>query len=102
MYWNAGIRTNPRTGKVSVEFDLPDSITTFRVTADAIGNNGALGVQTAAIRSVEPFYIEPKLPVFATGGDRIQVPVALVNSTDKVLKNVNLSVRANHETIGKT
>ena len=102
IYWNAGIRTNPRTGKVSVEFDLPDSITTFRVTADAIGNNGALGVQTAAIRSVEPFYIEPKLPVFATAGDRIQVPVALVNSMDRVLKNVNLSVRANHETIGKT
>ncbi len=102
IYWNAGIRTNPRTGKAVVEFDLPDSITTFRVTADAIGNNGALGVQTAAIRSVEPFYIEPKLPVSVTAGDRIRIPVALVNSTDRILKNVNLSVMANQEAIGET
>lgn len=82
LYWNAGIRTNPRNGTAEVEFDLSDSVTSFRVLADGFGNNGALGAVEAEIKSVEPFYISPKLPVSIVAGDRIELPVALVNSTD--------------------
>lgn len=98
--WNAGIRTNPRTGRATVSFDLPDSITTFRVTADAIGNNGALGVSSIAIPSMEPFHIEPKLPVLATVGDEIRIPVAVANAMDRKLDQVTLSVKADGILLG--
>ena len=94
IYWNAGLRTSPRDGTAAVEFDLPDSVTTFKVRADAFGNNGALGQGTAEIASLEPFYAEPKLPPAMLAGDRPLVPVTLVNSTAEVLGGVGLVVKA--------
>lgn len=93
LYWNAGIRTGARDGKASVKFALSDSITTFRVMADAFGNNGALGKNDTLIKSVEPFYIEPKMPLEVTAGDIIELPVALVNSTDETFESANLLAR---------
>ena len=94
LYWNAGIRTNPRDGKASVEFDLSDSVTSFRVSADAFGNNGALGAGSALIESVEPFYIEPKLPPAIVSGDAIDMPLAVVNATGGELSSARLVLRA--------
>lgn len=93
LYWNAGVKTSPRSGKASVEFVLSDSITTFKVLADAFGNNGALGEKITQIESLEPYYLEPKLPQEVTVGDVISLPVTLVNSTNKQLNNANLVVR---------
>ncbi len=96
LYWNAGIRTNPRNGTAEVEFDLSDSVTTFRVSADAFANNGALGAAEAEIKSVEPFYIAPKMPVSVVAGDRIELSVALVNATAEAL-DATLLVRCEPE-----
>ncbi len=86
IYWNAGIKTDETTGKAEISFALSDSVTTFRVFADGFDANGAIGYITNAIESVEPFYIEPKLPLEVTAGDVIELPVALVNSTDNELQ----------------
>lgn len=94
IYWNAGLRTSPRDGTATVEFDLPDSVTTFKVRTDAFGNNGALGQGTADIISLEPFYVEPKLPPSLLTGDRPLIPVTLVNSTAQTLNNVGLLPKA--------
>jgi hypothetical protein len=93
LYWHAGIRTGARDGKATVKFALSDSVTTFRIMADAFGNNGALGRSDKVIKSLEPFYIEPKMPLVVTVGDTIKLPVALINSTAKTLSAVNLLVR---------
>lgn len=94
IYWNAGLRTDPRNGKAEVTFDLSDSVTSFRIRADAFGNNGALGAGSAEVRSLEPFYLEPKLPPAVVSGDRPAVPVSLVNATNDKLDRINLLVRA--------
>ena len=94
IYWNAGLRTNPRDGVATVEFDLPDSVTTFKVRADAFGGNGALGQGAAEIASLEPFYAEPKLPPAMVSGDRPLIPVTLANSTAEALGGVGLTVKA--------
>ncbi|MDR2209267.1 MAG: hypothetical protein LBE22_09900 [Azoarcus sp.] len=94
LYWNAGIRTNPRDGLATVEFDLSDSVTSFRLRADAFGNNGALGETTHEIASLEPFYIEPKFPPEVVTGDRINLPVALVNSMPHALDKPAILARA--------
>ncbi len=80
LYWNAGVKTD-ETGTARVSFDLSDSVTSFRVMADAYDAKGRLGEADLLIESREPFYLEPKLPLEVTAGDRILVPVALVNST---------------------
>ncbi len=94
LYWHKGIRTDARSGKASVSFDLSDSITSFRVMADSFGRNGALGSKDHMIRSVEPFYIEPKMPLSATAGDVIELPVALINASDKIIDKANIIVQS--------
>lgn len=93
LYWHKGIRTGARDGKAQVTFGLSDSVTSFRVMADAFGRNGALSSQDATIESVEPFYIEPKMPLTATVGDQIDIPVAMVNASTMDIEKVSLLVR---------
>jgi hypothetical protein len=80
LYWNAGLRTDA-TGTAKVKFHLSDSVTSFRAMADAVDGTGRLGEADLLVESREPFYLEPKLPLEVTAGDRILLPVALVNST---------------------
>ena len=79
------MKTNDQ-GVAEVEFDLSDSVTSFSVSADAYTSEGAIGGGSKQIKSVEPFYIEPKLPLEVTTGDYILVPVALANSTPTPLE----------------
>ncbi len=85
LFWHAGLKTD-EAGKATFEFDLNDAVTSFRVFADAFASSGALGSGTAALESVEPFYVEPKLPLEVTTGDVVQLPIGLVNGTDTPLE----------------
>ncbi|MDP6450198.1 MAG: alpha-2-macroglobulin family protein, partial [Lentisphaeria bacterium] len=91
LYWHAGIRTDAATGEVKVQFALSDSVTSFTVAADAFDGDGVIGSGTIDIESVRPFYIEPKLPLEVTAGDRIRLPVAFVNGTSTTLTGVRLT-----------
>lgn len=93
LYWHKGIRTSARDGKATIKFGLSDSVTTFRVMGDAFGRNGALGSNDIVINSVEPFYIEPKMPLEVTVGDIIELPVALINASNEDINSANLLVK---------
>ncbi|MCH5375699.1 MAG: hypothetical protein JJ992_17140 [Planctomycetes bacterium] len=95
LFWHAGIRTS-EDGQASVEFGLNDAVTSFRVMADAFSSTGALGSGTTKIESVEPFYVEPKLPLELTMGDRVDVPVVVVNATSQPL---DVSINATAESL---
>jgi hypothetical protein len=92
LYWNAGVRTDPKTGEARVSFGLNDSVTSFKAFAGAVGNDGALGSAVAEIESVQPFYVEPKIPLEVTSGDVVQLPVALVNGTSSALKGAGVKL----------
>jgi len=92
LYWNSGVKTGARNGRATVKFSLSDSVTTFRVSADAFASNGALGAGTTVFASVEPFYITTKPPLHAIVGDVIELPVNLVNTTDQPLNNASLEI----------
>lgn len=92
LYWHTGIATDETTGEARVSFALSDSVTTFRVLADAFTKDGAVGSGTGRIESVRPFYVEPKLPLEVTMGDTIQLPVSLVNGTPLELGGGSLAV----------
>lgn len=85
LYWNAGVKTDAKTGEAKVSFALSDNVTTFRVNADAFSEDGNIGVTSVGLQSQQPFYTEAKLPQEVTVGDEILVPVSFVNTTDGAL-----------------
>ncbi|MEQ8791316.1 MAG: MG2 domain-containing protein [Pirellulaceae bacterium] len=85
LFWHAGLRTDA-DGKAEFEFGLNDSVSSFRIFADAYAASGAIGSKARQIDSVEPFYLEPKLPLEVTSGDLIRVPVGVVNATPAPLE----------------
>lgn len=93
LFWHAGLRTG-RQGEASIEFALNDSVSSFRVSADAFDAAGGLGGESIKIESVEPFYLEPKLPLEVTMGDVVRSPLAIVNATDVRMDNTQVQVEA--------
>jgi hypothetical protein len=93
LYFHAGVATDGQTGEATVTFGLSDSVTSFRVTADGFDAGGALGSNSTLVESVQPFYIEPKMPLELTQGDLVQLPIALVNATENSLDGVDLTVQ---------
>jgi hypothetical protein len=94
LLWKAAARTDARTGETTATFVLSDSVTSFKVFANAFDDHGALGATTSAIQSVRPFYVEPKLPLEVTAGDTIELPVTLVNGTVEALRGAGVKVTA--------
>jgi uncharacterized protein YfaS (alpha-2-macroglobulin family) len=92
LFWNAGVKTSSTNGEATISFGLNDSVSTFRVIADAYSEDGALGSETLAIKSVQPFYAEAKLPLEVTTGDQILLPINLINATDSKLADVGVKV----------
>ncbi len=80
VYWAAALKTDATTGEVTATFDLSDSITSFRCMADGFSATGALGSADLLIESKQPFSIEPKMPFTLTSGDRVLVPVSVINN----------------------
>src|SRR5262249_26788095 len=85
VYWNAGVKTNA-SGVATVSFNLSDSVTAFRVLADGFTKDGVLGSGVSHIESVQPFSIEPKMPLQVTSGDVIHLPVSIVNGMSRELR----------------
>jgi len=94
LYWNAGLVTDANSGQATLSFGLSDAVTAFRVMADAVASDGALGLATESVKSVEPFYLEPKVPLQVTSGDHVDLPVALVNGTSADLDKISLKTTA--------
>lgn len=92
LFWNAGVKTNPDTGEATINFGLNDSVTTFKVFADAFSNNGAVGAAQAELKSVQPFYTAAKMPLEVTAGDKILLPISLVNATENKLASADISI----------
>ncbi len=80
VFWHPMLITDA-DGRATARFDLSDSVTTFRVLADAHNGAGRIGVGTGEVVSRIPFTIEPKLPLEVNAGDRIELPVAIGNDT---------------------
>ncbi|MBM4781239.1 MAG: A-macroglobulin complement component [Archangiaceae bacterium] len=91
LFWSAAIRTNAQ-GEATVAFGTSDAVTSFRASIGGYTDTGALGTVTTALKSVQPFYVEPKLPLEVTAGDLVRLPIAFVNGTKEPLSNVTLGL----------
>src|SRR5207249_2694168 len=61
---------------------------------DSFSKDGALGSVSTTLNAVQPFFIEPKIPLEVTAGDVIDLPVAAVNNTKESLEKFAITVKA--------
>jgi uncharacterized protein YfaS (alpha-2-macroglobulin family) len=82
LLWRPELITDDQ-GRATLDLDLADSITTWRLSASAITAAGQLGADQASIRVFQPFFVDLNLPVALTRGDEVAVPVVVYNYLDK-------------------
>jgi len=92
LFWNAGVKTDVATGEARITFGLNDSVTSFRIFAEGFTSDGSLGSVNATLKSVQPFYVEPKLPLEVTSGDTILLPINVINSIASDLPGATLKI----------
>ena len=92
LYWSAALSTGAN-GQATVKFHLADSVTSFKAIASGYTASGDLGAAESQVESVQPFYLEPKLPLEVSAGDEVLAPVALVNGTMGALGDVRLTAQ---------
>jgi len=68
-------------GHASVEVPVPDRLTTWRILALAHSRAGAQAGAVTTFLGTLPAYVDPVVPAFLTAGDRIKLPIQLVNTT---------------------
>jgi hypothetical protein len=69
-------------GDASVQVRVPDRLTTWRVLALAHSRTGAQGGAVASFLGTLPTYVDPIVPKRLVIGDRVRLPVQLVNTTE--------------------
>lgn len=82
LLWRPELVTDDE-GRATIEVDLADSITTWRLSASAVSGGGKLGARQAAIPVFQPFFVDLNLPVALTRGDEVTVPVVVYNYLDE-------------------
>ncbi|MCK5797435.1 MAG: hypothetical protein KAI47_09650, partial [Deltaproteobacteria bacterium] len=78
LLWRPEVITD-RQGRAAIDVDLADSITTWRVLANASTATGLLGHASTTLRVFQDFFVDIDLPVALTQGDQISVPVTVYN-----------------------
>jgi uncharacterized protein YfaS (alpha-2-macroglobulin family) len=78
LYWNPEAITD-ESGRLALDVPMADSITTWRLSAQASTKQGELGGLTTGLRVFQDFFIDLDLPVALTQNDEIAVPVSVFN-----------------------
>jgi len=80
--WLPTVKTTD--GKAVIKFKNPDSVTSWRITAEGISNY-KLASQKSNFISTKNFYARPLLPNFCYRGDNFSFPVVVYNNTEEEL-----------------
>ena len=74
------------SGRVTVEFDLPDNLTRYRVMAVAVDDAHRFGVAESAITARLPLQVRPSAPRFLNYGDEFDLPIVVQNQTGSAME----------------
>jgi hypothetical protein len=81
MLWVPELLTDA-SGTLAIDVEMADSITTWRLAAQAVSEDGRLGFAATDVRVFQSFFIEIDLPTVATQHDELHLPVAVYNYLD--------------------
>jgi uncharacterized membrane protein YgcG len=99
VYWHPAL-VLPGDKPLDVSFDLSDAVTQFEVKVWGHTLDGRLGALTKDIASRLPFSLDAKLPIEISNTDKITIPVAVANDTEKN-RHVMLKVEADSLRLGE-
>lgn len=101
LLWRPEIITDDE-GRAEIEFDVADSITTWRLSASGVSAGGKLGAVERPIRVFQPFFVDFDLPAALTLGDEASVPAVVYNYLDAPQTvDLQLAENENFELIGE-
>ncbi|MCC7070454.1 MAG: hypothetical protein IT383_03970 [Deltaproteobacteria bacterium] len=80
-------------GAAALDVPVPDRLTTWRVLALAHSRQGAQAGSVTRFASDLPVSVDAVVPPYLVAGDRVQLPIQVVNATDAALSRP-LTVRA--------
>ena len=84
-FWQALVVTG-QEGKTSVDFTLPDNLTTWRADARAVTQDTLVGQSITDILTTKSLLVRPQTPRFFVAGDKAQVGAAVHNNTSKAFE----------------
>jgi uncharacterized protein YfaS (alpha-2-macroglobulin family) len=91
-FWRPQLLTGP-DGSASIEFTVPDSVTSWNVWIHAVTRDLQSGSLHKEAQSVKELMVRPYLPRFLREGDRAELKVVVNNASDRELKGrVNLDI----------
>jgi alpha-2-macroglobulin len=100
--------TTDAEGRATVDIDLPDSLTRYRVMAVAASGGDRFGKGESTLTARLPLQVRPSAPRFANFGDAFELPVVVQNATaeeleaDVVLETANLENADGGDRTGRT
>ena len=80
-YFNPSVVTDSN-GEVTIEYTLPDSITSYRIYIVACDRGDGFGNIELPLIASKDFYIEPGLPRFFSKGDKYKFLVKAINNSE--------------------
>lgn len=96
-YWNAEIVTGA-DGTATVEAQLPDNLTTWRVQVRGLTADTLVGEAVSEVVTTQPLLVRPVLPRFAVVGDLLELAAVVHNNTAEALE-VNLALKVTGVTL---
>jgi uncharacterized protein YfaS (alpha-2-macroglobulin family) len=96
-YWNADVRTDGE-GRAQVTVDLPDNLTTWRVTGKGVTADTLVGESSTDIMTSKDLLIRAVAPRFFVQGDQAQLGAVVHNNTAQALA-VDVSLQGSSVTI---
>lgn len=81
LYVNPSLITDS-SGQASIELDMADSITEWRVSALGNTADGKLGGSVSGITVFQDFFVDIDFPATLTRGDEVDFPIAVYNYLD--------------------
>ncbi|NJN78609.1 MAG: hypothetical protein HC803_10045 [Saprospiraceae bacterium] len=85
LYWENALETNEK-GEADFEFSNADATTNYRITVAGFSDDGALGLNTEKYFVQMPFALQTKVPNSILTGDKLTIPVTLMNNTDSEIE----------------
>ena len=80
--WEPALTTDSE-GQAQVSVELPDTLTTWRLTTIGITPETLVGEARADVISTKPLLLRPALPRFFVVGDQAQIGAVVHNNTDR-------------------
>ena len=83
--WAPEVSTDAE-GRATVDFDVPDSLTRYRVMVVAVDGVDRFGSAQSNLTARLPLQVRPSAPRFLNFGDNFELPIVVQNLTDEAME----------------